>query len=167
MQNLFAKVIGVSSFSYCPEMPPGEANWVLQVVGVSLSQNNLSQKPCSPQKFLHESKAVAFFSTDFWETNISNFMWQDSSVTHKISLKRLKKRAWWLRSSMNLSGLRQSTFRVYFGREQRFLKDCYCLMRSVTTHPLHGINAAPCWASKACWQLVVMMLTHVNTLGMF
>lgn len=101
------------------------------------------------------------FSKGVWETNILIFIWEDSSVSHKLSLKRLKKRAWWPINSINLSALGN------FGREQLFPKDCYCLMRSVTTHPLCGINMAPCWPPKACWQLVVMMLTHFNTLEMF
>lgn len=60
--NLFSKVIGIWLFAYFPQLTPGEANWIFQVVGVSLSQDNLSHTLCSRKNFPSEPIAVVLFS---------------------------------------------------------------------------------------------------------
>lgn len=168
MYNLFTKVTGVKSFVYFPQLTPAEANWVFKVTGVSLSQDNLSQKVFSPKNFPGESKAMAFFNK--FVRQMSQFLCDWIAWHLEIILKETQKKKKEhddLISSMSLSGLGKSTFRVDFGKEQLFPDDCYCLMRSVTTHLFCGINMAPCWLPKACWQLVVRMVTHFNTLAMF
>lgn len=87
--------------------------------GASWSWDYWSQELCLSKNFSSEPKVVSYLKMNFWETNISIFIWQDSSVTCENQLKETnnnKKEHDDLISIMNLNGLGKRTFRVDFGR---------------------------------------------------